>query len=120
MQAALRVLGQEAKHSLIVEINSRPYHVAKNDLIQIPYKKNLSVGDIIVLDRIREVTTPNWIVRGNPFIRPDICQVKATVVEHATSNVIVRRHKKRSGDDRMSYNQTKHTLLRIADVQFKQ
>ena len=112
----LKTLGQQTHFSAIVEIKNKPFHVAKNDVIVAPRIKDLAIGDVISLDRTREINTPDWTLRGHPYILPDYYTIQAVVIEHAQSRDILRHFKKRSGNDKHTIHHTNHTLLRISDI----
>lgn len=115
-QKALGLLRDQPNYYAIVEIKSRPYHIAKNDLIITPRMNDLKLGDVIKLDRCREIGSPEYILQGNPYIDPSYFSISASVVEHTKSEQIVRRHWKRSGDDKFVSNASHHTKLRVCEL----
>jgi ribosomal protein L21 len=105
----------------IVEIHSRPYHISKNDIIVVPRMK-LQLGDLIALDRIRELGTTSengFVMKGNPFIRPEFVRVDCCLIEHVQGKDITRRHWKRSGDDTFVTNRESYSLLRVSNIEIK-
>ncbi|KAI8917366.1 ribosomal protein L21-like protein [Entophlyctis helioformis] len=106
----------QTKYAAIVEIKNRPYHVAKNDVIVAPRMNDLRLGDVIELDRVREISSPDYVLQGNPYVDPRYFRIRASVVEHAKSKEIVRKHTKRSGDSKTVSNANSHTLLRICEM----
>lgn len=107
---------QQTKSSAIVEIKQRPFEVSVNDVIITMRMNDLKLGDVIVLDRVREISTEDYVLRGNPYIFPDFFTVKAVVVEHSVSAEIVRHHWKKRGHQPIHRNRTHHTVLRITDI----
>ena len=95
----------------ILEVNSKPFLVAKNDLIIID--KQLSIGDLIKFDRIREVGNSEFKVVGNPFHKH--CTIVGRVMEH-----VERKHKtfyqKRSGRSVEKVNSSMHSIVRISSI----
>lgn len=117
--AALELLQNAKYHYAIVEIKNRPFHVAKNDVIVTNRMNDLKLGDVIELDRVREIGSESHVLKGNPFILPDYFSIKAVCIEHQVGKDITRRHRKTSGDDKYVTNQTHHTLLRISEMSIK-
>ncbi|KAL2917223.1 hypothetical protein HK105_203288 [Polyrhizophydium stewartii] len=113
---ALDLLRSQTKFHAIVEIKNRPYHVSKNDIIVTPYMKDLALGEVIELDRVREIGSPDYVLQGNPYVHPSYFQIRATVIEHPRSAEIVRKHWKRSGDTKTVRNANYHTLLRVSHI----
>ena len=113
----------------ILELYSKPHQVSKNDII-VANKMKLNIGDVVELNRIREVGTSKlekssishndefdrFVIQGNPFI--DGMVAKAVVLEHSVSKDISRLHQQRSGHSKTVVNQTHHTLLRIVSIEF--
>ena len=95
----------------ILEVNSKPYLVAKGDLIIID--KQLKIGDRVKFDRIREVGNEDFKLVGNPYsVNVD---VYGTIMEH-----IERQHEtfyqKRSGRSTRKVNKSMHSIVRISDI----
>jgi ribosomal protein L21 len=96
----------------IVEVHSRPYTVTKSDVIVVPRMK-LELGDLIVLDRIREIgLSDGSVVQGNPYVQIGL---ECCLMEHIEGKDITRRHWKRSGDDKYVTNRESYSLLRVRD-----
>ncbi|KAJ3130460.1 aconitate hydratase [Nowakowskiella sp. JEL0407] len=119
MKSALSLLRNQKDFYAIVEIHNRPYFVHVNDLIMTMRINQLSLGNILELDRVREIGSTDFILKGSPYIHPDIFQVKAIVTEHPVSSDIVRVKHMRRGRDRVSTNQNHYTALRITDISIK-
>jgi ribosomal protein L21 len=98
----------------ILELYSRPYQVAKNDII-IANRMKLKIGDEIEFERIREVGNADFKLKGNPFIA-GYFKVTGVVVEHTLAKPITRKHTKKSGLSFTVTNRTAHTMLRIKDI----
>ncbi|KAJ3132628.1 hypothetical protein HK100_005182 [Physocladia obscura] len=73
----------------IVELKQRPYFVALNDVIITMRMNDLELGDVIELDRVREISSEDYILQGNPYVHPSYFKVKAVVIEHPVSAEIV-------------------------------
>ncbi|KAK5672754.1 hypothetical protein QVD99_000254 [Batrachochytrium dendrobatidis] len=99
---ALTLMHNQTKFYAIVEIKNRPYHVAKNDVIIVPRMNDLQIGDVITLDRVREMGSPDYIMQGNPYLDPRYYTIQATAIEHTVGKAIERKHRKRSGISNIS------------------
>eukprot|EP00842_Homolaphlyctis_polyrhiza_P004030 jgi/Hompol1/4628/HPOL_003781-RA len=113
---ALLLMHNQTQYYAVVEIKNRPYHVSKNDVIVTPRMKDLQLGDIIELDRVREIGSSDFVLQGNPYIDPRFFKMAAVVVEHAVSKDIHRVYWKRSGNVRRTTRNTAHTLLRVCEM----
>ncbi|KAI9355407.1 ribosomal protein L21-like protein, partial [Zopfochytrium polystomum] len=116
---ALAKLRAQTKTSAIVEIKGRPYSVTVNDVVVTMRMNDLHLGDVISLDRVREISTEDYFLRGNPYIYPDFFSIKAVVIEHPVSAEIVRHHWKRRGHQPVHRNRNHYTALRISEIGFK-
>ncbi|KAJ3192733.1 hypothetical protein HK101_006027 [Irineochytrium annulatum] len=116
---ALAKLREQRNHHAIVEIKSRPYHVRARDIIVTMRMNELQLGDEIELDRVRELGGEDYILQGNPYVRPDFFTVKAVVIEHTVGGEVVRRHWKRHGHIKVVRNRPHHTCLRITEISIK-
>ncbi|KAI8908794.1 hypothetical protein DFJ77DRAFT_473313 [Powellomyces hirtus] len=113
---ALSLLRAQPSFYAIVELKARPYHVHKNDVILTPKINSLQLGDVIALDRVREIGSPDFILKGNPYIDPTYFSIKAVVVEHLVSKENETLFKNRSGRNRIVKNKSHHTALRVAEI----
>ncbi|KAJ2999291.1 hypothetical protein HDV02_003224 [Globomyces sp. JEL0801] len=113
---ALQSLANSKSFYAIAEIKSKPFHVAVSDIIITMRMNDLAIGDVIQLDRVREIGSEKGSLVGNPYILPAYFNMKAVVLEHTQAKPITRRHWKVSGDDKYVTNQSHHTVLRIVDI----
>lgn len=67
--------------SAILELHSRPYSVSLHSLITVP-RMQLALGDVIAMDRIREVSNQGWVLQGAPYVHGGYFRVECVVVEH--------------------------------------
>ncbi|KAI8816466.1 uncharacterized protein EV422DRAFT_283458 [Fimicolochytrium jonesii] len=114
--AALDLLRSQDKYYAIVELKSRPYYVNLNDVLITMRMNELELGDIIQLDRVREIGSRDFVLKGNPYVDPSYFTIKAVAIEHPVSREIKTIHKKRRGRDRVAFNHSHHTALRIATI----
>ena len=80
--------------------------------------KDVKIGDVIALDRVREIGTPSFILQGNPFIDPQYFDIRATVVEHQITE-FSNKHQQRSGHSKTKRGASHYTLLRISEMKIK-
>ncbi|KAK6098111.1 hypothetical protein MT418_002169 [Batrachochytrium dendrobatidis] len=113
---ALTLMHNQTKFYAIVEIKNRPYHVAKNDVIIVPRMNDLQIGDVITLDRVREMGSPDYIMQGNPYLDPRYYTIQATAIEHTVGKAIERKHRKRSGISKYVRMTSSYTLLRVCEM----
>ncbi|KAJ3064209.1 hypothetical protein HDU98_012354 [Podochytrium sp. JEL0797] len=106
--------------SAIVEIKQRPYFVAVNDVIVTMRMNDLQLGDVIELDRVREIGSEDYLLQGNPYVHPGFFTVKAVVIEHPVSQEIVRHHWKKRGHQPVHVNRNHHTALRVSEISIKE
>ncbi|KAJ3147330.1 hypothetical protein HDU89_005680 [Geranomyces variabilis] len=114
---ALSLLRAQPSFYAIIELKSRPYHIQTNDIIIAPRINELALGDVIALDRVREIGSKDFILKGNPYIDPRYFAIKATVVEHVVSRETEVLFKKRSGRNRIIKNKSHHTALRVGEIE---
>ncbi|KAI8614673.1 hypothetical protein BC830DRAFT_1126331 [Chytriomyces sp. MP71] len=119
-KTALDQLRSAPRLSAIVELKQRPYFVSVNDVVVAMRMNDLQLGDVIALDRIREVSSDAHVLQGHPFVHPEFVSVKAVVIEHPVSKEVVRHHWKKRGHQPIHVNRNHHTALRICDISIKE
>ncbi|KAJ3355066.1 Alpha subunit of the F1 sector of mitochondrial F1F0 ATP synthase [Kappamyces sp. JEL0680] len=78
-----------------------PFQVSKNDVIVTQKMNDLALGDVISLDRVREIGSAEWVLTGNPYIQADYYDIQAVCIEHTQAAPITRKHWKKSGDTKI-------------------
>jgi hypothetical protein len=108
--------------SAIIELQGRPYSVKLHDLIHLPYSKDMKLGDVIRCDRIRELSTPDFIWQGSPFVsvthekeQLEIA-VEGVVLEHPWSPEKITIRKGRKVAKKIVKNRARYTSLLIRDI----
>lgn len=76
-----------------MELNSQRYHIHLNTTIHVPPISGLHVGDVVTLDKVREIGTGDRAVMGDPYVEGGWFSIKAEVVKQCTSK------KRSSGTD---------------------
>ncbi|KAJ3300932.1 Alpha subunit of the F1 sector of mitochondrial F1F0 ATP synthase [Kappamyces sp. JEL0829] len=100
-QETLARLAPETKLFATVELKSMPFQVSKNDVIVTQKMNDLALGDVISLDRVREIGSAEWVLTGNPYIQADYYDIQAVCIEHTQAAPITRKHWKKSGDTKI-------------------
>ncbi|KAI8812074.1 hypothetical protein BJ742DRAFT_794735 [Cladochytrium replicatum] len=116
---ALSLIYHQPSYYAIVEIKQRPYHVHLNDVVITMRMNDCKLGDVLQLDRVREIGSMEYILQGNPYLHPDYIDIKAVVIEHPAAKEVVRQHWKKRGHDKIVRNRSHHTALRISEINIK-
>lgn len=106
---------QGKKLYAIAEIKNKPFYFAVNDVLIAPRMKELELGDVIELDRVREIGSPDYVLQGNPYVHPSFYSIKLTVMEHPYSAENVTERKKKAGKS-IKVHRSGHTLLKVSDI----
>jgi large subunit ribosomal protein L21 len=101
----------------IAEIAGRPLLITKNDLVTVHRLKDVAVGDVLKLDKVRELGSKDYVLRGQPYVNDSLFNIQATVVEQTKSKMIsVVKKKRRKNYKRTITHKQTHTVLRISNV----
>lgn len=100
-----------------INLHNMPFTVRPRDYIWTHRMKDTIPGDIIILDRIRELGSKEATLRGRPWIKNKRVLVMATVLEHSRgAKVKVPVHRQRKGRRPKLTIKPHATLLRIRDI----
>ena len=100
-----------------LHIFSFRFTVTKNDLIVCHRLKGVRVGDVLKLDRVHEIGSPDGKLVGRPWINPNYYTIEACVIEHGKGDRMrCRLPYKRKGIRRERYSEPLTTVLRVRDV----
>ena len=100
-----------------LHIFSFRFTVTKNDLIVCHRLKGVRLGDVLTLNRVREIGSPDGKLVGRPWINPNYYTVEACVIEHGKGDrTRCRLPYKRKGIRRERYSEPLTTVLRVRDV----
>lgn len=119
---AVKALVDSSRTSIFARIylHNMPFTVQRGDCIWTHKIKNLAVGDIIHLDRVRTIGGPEWQVDGRPWINPKVAHVTACVVENGrAAKVKSEPHRQRKGRRPNVTIKPHFTMLRIRDIVFR-
>lgn len=115
---ALARVGSEAPNLYAkVLIHNFPFTVAKHDLITTHRMKDVRVGQVLRLSRVREVGSPSFTLRGAPLVPEGSVEVLATVLEHGKGALkITMPHRQRKGPRPVKILAPPMTVLRVQDI----
>ena len=115
-QHLLHQLKQEPKHYALIAVHDQLRLVTPGDIV-IFNRLNTNLGDILSFNRIREIGSPGYVVRGQPEINASWIRVVGTVIGHPESKaVVVRKFKKRKNYHRHYVHRQRHTVVRISQI----
>ncbi|KAG2227684.1 hypothetical protein INT45_004726 [Circinella minor] len=110
-------LRNQLRYYAIAEIAGRPFLITKNDQVIVNRLKDVKVGDVLKLDRVRELGSKDYTIKGQPFVNEGFYDIKATVIEHPKSKLIqIVKKKRRKNYKRTIEHKQTHTVLRISKV----
>lgn len=92
-------------------------HVARS-LVQTPERRDVQVGDRVLLDEVLLVGSDGPVLFGLPLIEPSAVTVTATVIEQGKSEKQLIIKKKRRKNYKRTFGHRQHlTALRIHSIQ---
>ncbi|OBZ87857.1 Homocitrate dehydratase, mitochondrial [Choanephora cucurbitarum] len=113
----LQKLRDQLRYYAVAEISGRPYLITKNDKVIVNRLKDVKVGDVLKLDKVRELGSKDYSLKGSPYVPENIFNINATVIEHTKSKMIqIVKKKRRKNYKRTIEHKQTHTVLRISDV----
>lgn len=116
-QGLLTKLRDQLRYYAIAEIAGRPLLITKNDKVVVHRLKDVNVGDVIKLDRVRELGSKDYTIKGAPFVNEKYYNISATVIEHTKSKLIrIVKKKRRKNYKRTIEHKQTHTVLRINNL----
>lgn len=115
--SALEKLRNQLRYYAVVDIAGRPFLVTKNDKVIVNRLNDVKVGDVLKLDKVREIGSKDYTLKGTPYVPENVFDIKATVIEHTKSKLIrIVKKKRRKNYKRTIEHKQTHTVLRISDV----
>ncbi|KAI9322453.1 ribosomal protein L21-like protein [Dichotomocladium elegans] len=111
-------LRDQLRYYAIAEIAGRPLLITKNDKVIVNRLKDVKVGDVVKLDRVRELGSKDYAIKGRPYVDEKHFSISATVIEHTKSKLIrIVKKKRRKNYKRTIEHKQTHTVLRINQVE---
>ncbi|PKY52116.1 hypothetical protein RhiirA4_469547 [Rhizophagus irregularis] len=114
----LNRLREQLHFYAVVEIRSQKFLITKNDLVITHRLSDVDIGDEIKLNRVTEIGSKDYTIKGQPLVSEAFYSIKATVVEQPKGPFIEIFKKKRRNrhKKRVTHKQT-YTILRISEVE---
>lgn len=113
----MQKLRDQLRYYAVAEIAGRPYLITKNDKVIVNRLKDVKVGDVLKLDKVRELGSKDYTLKGSPFVPETVFNINATVIEHTKSKLIqIVKKKRRKNYKRTIEHKQTHTVLRISNV----
>ncbi|ORX94809.1 hypothetical protein K493DRAFT_315326 [Basidiobolus meristosporus CBS 931.73] len=115
---AVNALREQLRYYAIAEIAGRPFLVTKNDVVVVDHMKEVQLGDVLKLNRIRELGSKDYTIQGKPYVSQDFYSIRATVIEQPKGKQIeIIKKKRRKGYQRRLTHRQPYTVLRISEVE---
>ncbi|KAG0175681.1 hypothetical protein DFQ28_006873 [Apophysomyces sp. BC1034] len=114
---SLSKLRDQLRYYAIAEIAGRPFLITKNDKVVVNRLRDVNVGDVLRLDRVRELGSKDYTIKGAPYVNESFYDIAATVIEQTKSKLIrIVKKKRRKNYKRTIEHKQTHTVLRISKV----
>ncbi|KAL1930023.1 hypothetical protein VTP01DRAFT_1177 [Rhizomucor pusillus] len=111
-------LRDQLRYFAVAEIAGRPFLITKNDKVIVNRLNDVKVGDVIKLDRVRELGSKDYTVKGSPYVNESFYDITATVIEQTKSKLIrIVKKKRRKNYKRTIEHKQTHTVLRISKLE---
>ncbi|EGG12268.1 uncharacterized protein MELLADRAFT_70685 [Melampsora larici-populina 98AG31] len=122
---ALSLIKSEPSSYIKASILGKLYRLSQQDVLTVPYIKDLRVGDVIRLTKLVEIGSRSFTFRSTDASSTQVtldrfCQVNALVVEHSRGIMLKTvKKKRRKGYLKTIKNKPYFTKLRISGIEFK-
>jgi large subunit ribosomal protein L21 len=114
---SVQKLRDQLRYYAVAEIAGRPFLITKNDKVIVNRLKDVKVGDVLKLDKVRELGSKDYTLKGSPYVPETVFNINATVIEHTKSKLIqIVKKKRRKNYKRTIEHKQTHTVLRISNV----
>ncbi|RKP39021.1 ribosomal protein L21-like protein, partial [Dimargaris cristalligena] len=116
-KALVNRLRNQINYFATVRIKGRLFTVTEGDMIVTERMADLALGDVLQLDRVKEIGSRDFSIVGKPYVSPEYYTIRAVVMEHTLSSPItVVKFKKRKDYKKTIVYQHKYTLLRVSKL----
>ncbi|KDR22679.1 39S ribosomal protein L21, mitochondrial [Zootermopsis nevadensis] len=110
----------EGRLFAVVHICGKQFKVTTEDLIIIEGHWAPQIGDELKLEKVLLAGGTDFTLIGRPVLSSELVLVHATVIEKALSHIkTVFKKKRRKQFQRINFQRTPHTMLRINSIQIK-
>ncbi|CAG8484075.1 9398_t:CDS:2 [Ambispora leptoticha] len=111
-------LRDQLRYYAEVEICGRRFLVTKNDQVITNRLRDVKVGDEIKLNRVIELGSKDFTIKGNPYVAEQFYSIKATVLEQPLGPFVVKLKKKpHNRHVKHVTHKQPYTVLRISEVE---
>lgn len=115
--ALLKLESQRTKLYAKLLLHNFPYTVVPTDVIVTHRMPDVQVGDVLELDEIREVGSPDYKLCGRPVLPKGAARVEAVVLEHSHGHKVrARMRKQRKGRRPLRTIKPRITVLRVTGI----
>ncbi|ORX49165.1 sphingosine-1-phosphate lyase [Hesseltinella vesiculosa] len=84
----IQKLRDQLRYYAVAEIAGRPYLITQNDKVIVNRLNDVKVGDVLKLNRTREIGSKDYALVGEPFVQEGLYDIQATVIEHTKSKLL--------------------------------
>ncbi|KAG1051209.1 hypothetical protein G6F43_006565 [Rhizopus delemar] len=84
----IQKLREQLRYYAVADIAGRPFLITKNDKVIVNRLKDVKVGDVLKLDKVRELGSKDYTLKGTPYVPEHIFDINATVIEHTKIDVL--------------------------------
>lgn len=117
-EALEKIKSQGPKLYAKLRVQNFPYTVVPTDLILAHRLKDVNVGDVLELDEVREIGSPDFKLLRAPTLPRGAVTVRAIVMEHTHgAKVRAAMRKQRKGRRPLRTIKPRMTVLRVTDIQ---
>lgn len=114
---ALKAIEEQKKYYAVVEIVGSSYMVTEGDIVKVMRLRDVDVGDVLNMDRVRELGSKDYTIRGSKYVSPAFFDIKATVIEKPVGkDIITLKFRPKTGYKKRLVNQLGFTALRISKL----
>ena len=117
-ESALELIRSQPSQYIVAAFAGKKYLLAPRDILTVPRLRDVKVGDVLTLDKIHELGSRDYTLRGDPVISPSRVKVDATVIEHTKGTMELKfKKKRRKGYQKTIKNKHPYTRLRIGSIE---
>ena len=117
-QSALQLIRSQPSQYVVATFAGKKYLLAPRDILTVPRLHDVKVGDVLGLDRVHELGSRDYTLRGDPVIPPSRVKVEATVIEHTKGTMESKfKKKRRKGYQKTIKSKHPYTRLRIGKIE---
>ncbi|KAG5462068.1 MAG: hypothetical protein BJ554DRAFT_5641 [Olpidium bornovanus] len=94
---AVAAVRNQNRYYAIIQIKGKSFLVTEGDTVTVPGLYEVAVGEVIDINRVREIGSRDFTIFGRDHVSPDYFDIKGTVIEKPRGkDVIVYRYLKGS------------------------